>query len=111
MMQTQPRFSLTSTGSRPAAFSPASTSSLRSSMMPLAMNRAPGAMSTGTWGQRQDGSRHDVGRDDVVLAAGLVGQVADEDFKAVRHAVVRGVLARGAHAHGVDVHALGGVCA
>ena len=50
MMQTQPRFSLTSTGSRPAAFRPASTSSLRSSMMPLAMNRAPGAMSTGTCG-------------------------------------------------------------
>ncbi len=112
MMQTQPRFSLTSTGSRPAAFSPASTSSLRSSMMPLAMNRCARChQHRHMRGQRQDGSRHDVGGDDVVLAAGLVGQVADEDGKAVRHAVARGVLARGAHAHGVDVHALGGVCA
>ena len=55
----------------------------------------------------QDGVCHDVGGDDVVGAGGLVGQIADQHLQLVVHPVQGGVLTGGAHAHGVDVHALG----
>ena len=62
-------------------------------------------------GKADDGVCHDVGGDDIVPAAGLVGQVTHQNGQLVSHAVQGGILACGAHGHGVDVHTLGTACA
>ena len=61
--------------------------------------------------QRFDGAGHDVGADDVVLPAGLIGQIANENFEILLHPVALRIFACGAHAHGVDIYTLGLGCA
>ena len=55
----------------------------------------------------QDSRRHNVCGDDVVFAAGFVRKIAHQHGKVLGHAVSLGILAGGAHAHGVNIHALG----
>ena len=55
----------------------------------------------------QDSRRHNICGDDVVFAAGFVRKIAHQHGKVLGHAVSLGILTGGAHAHGVNIHALG----
>lgn len=76
--------------------------------MPEAMNRAPGAINTGTCGARDKIAAATMFAVMMLyLPAGFVRKIAHQHGKVLVHAVSLGILAGGAHAHGVNIHALG----